>query len=77
MDTFDRNRFVSPYRYALLAGLTCSAVYNRIKRGNMELVSLVDEHGDHRGYIDLVKYEIKRRKYERKPRTAFKAEDYA
>lgn len=51
MDT----RYVTPYKYAKLCGVSSQAIYLRISRGVLDLIKIVGPDGQEKSYIDIDK----------------------
>ncbi|RDV10738.1 hypothetical protein DXT99_25870 [Pontibacter diazotrophicus] len=49
-------RFVTPYKYAQLCGVSDSAIYGRIERGALEVVEEQTLNGATKRYIDTDKF---------------------
>ena len=49
-------RYVTPYKYAKLCGVSTQAIYKRIAKGVLEKVELPLPDGTIKEYIDLEKF---------------------
>lgn len=49
-------KYVTPYKYAKLCGVSSQAIYDRIKSGSLETIEKTDFQGEVKRVIDLKKY---------------------
>ena len=49
-------KYVTPYQYAKLCGVSSQAIYSRISKGLIEKVQIPDPTGAVKDYIDTDKY---------------------
>lgn len=52
----ENQRFVTPYKYAQLCGVSDTAIYGRIERGVLEVVEDKAMDGTVKRYIDTAKF---------------------
>ena len=49
-------KYLTPYKYAKLCGVSTQAIYSRIKAGTIEKVQIPDPTGELKDYIDIEKF---------------------
>ncbi|MVM31188.1 hypothetical protein GO755_14190 [Spirosoma sp. HMF4905] len=59
-------KYVTPYQYAKLCGVSSQAIYSRISKGLVEKVQIPDPTGSLKDYIDIEKYPPERIRKEKK-----------
>ncbi len=61
----DTSRFVTPYKYAQLCGVSATAINRRIERGQLEVMEMTNPiDGTSKRYIDTSKFPVEQTKAE-------------